>query len=67
MKYYLGTSNENEDHFVTITKVIEDAHDSTKKEIDRKHNKFINLNRKEFENNITCIEFSYRNEKDLNE
>jgi len=43
VKYYLGTSNENEEHFVTITKVIEHAHDSTKKDFDKKHNKFINL------------------------
>lgn len=64
VKYYLNTGNENEDHYVCITHIVDNAHDSNTHTINRTSNQFQNLYGQGLRNSITSIAFAYNNHTD---
>ena len=59
VKYHLNTGNENKEHFVTITNIIDEAHDLGEN-IDSAKNHYQKLRAEKFCNKITAIAFSYK-------
>ena len=59
VKYYLSTGNENEEHFVCITNIVEDPHECNNQHFKKDTNKFLRHYGRGVKNQITAIDFGY--------